>query len=419
MPQLVEHRRVASSSLTAGGVTVLCSWARNFIRCLVLVQPRKTRPGLILARNDDGPLKWANGPYPIQIHANFQILMGHLKFLWALCKIWWAQESLISTLEHNWHEIWITCIWGPAENKVYFKKKITVFSQMDPAHPRMNPARPNMTEKLLTQGPNKLYTAMFSVCTKNSTRVAPNQYCIYAEWINKPKKLMYETGSPSYVHKFISMLKQIKRDNPNIVLPSELSFLSALKLSHQYIDYLLVWVTNKFDDGSQSTNVYEAFVCCSIHLSTLFPWQAWTSTSPVLCAHNWQQPFLNDSAEGWRMTVEIISWSTSMKVWDWAGIKLATPGSAVRLPSVARHVQWFIYNFGLMGPGTHCFPNQWVQLRVQNTISHDKSEIPLHPGTPWNKNFASQRQNYVQKMQNAQVKNHCMLVTDCAARPGV
>ena len=36
--------------------------------------------GLILAQNDAGPLKWANDPYPIQIHANFQILMGHLKF---------------------------------------------------------------------------------------------------------------------------------------------------------------------------------------------------------------------------------------------------------------------------------------------------------------------------------------------------
>ena len=44
-------------------------------------------PWIILAQNDDGPLKWATGPYPIQIHANFQILMGHLKFLWALSKI--------------------------------------------------------------------------------------------------------------------------------------------------------------------------------------------------------------------------------------------------------------------------------------------------------------------------------------------
>ena len=38
------------------------------------------------------------------------------------------------------------------------------------------------------------------------------------------------------------------------------------------------------------------------------------------------------------MTVEIISWSISTKVWDRAGIELATPESAVRLASVARHV---------------------------------------------------------------------------------
>ena len=80
----------------------------------------------------------------------------------------------------------------------------------------------------------------------------------------------------------------------------------------------------------------------SVHLTTLFPGQAWTSSLPVLLAHtfacNWQQPFLNDSAEGRRMTVEIISWSISTKVWDRAGIELATPGSAVRLASVARHV---------------------------------------------------------------------------------
>ena len=38
------------------------------------------------------------------------------------------------------------------------------------------------------------------------------------------------------------------------------------------------------------------------------------------------------------MTVEIISLSISTKVWDRAVIKLATPGSAVRHVSVARHV---------------------------------------------------------------------------------
>ena len=38
------------------------------------------------------------------------------------------------------------------------------------------------------------------------------------------------------------------------------------------------------------------------------------------------------------MTVEIISWSISTEVWDLTGIELATPGSAVRHASVARHV---------------------------------------------------------------------------------
>ena len=38
------------------------------------------------------------------------------------------------------------------------------------------------------------------------------------------------------------------------------------------------------------------------------------------------------------MTVEITSWSISTKVWYRTGIELATPGSAVRHASVARHV---------------------------------------------------------------------------------
>ena len=37
-------------------------------------------PGIMLTKNDDGPYKWANGLFPIHIHANFTILMGHLKF---------------------------------------------------------------------------------------------------------------------------------------------------------------------------------------------------------------------------------------------------------------------------------------------------------------------------------------------------
>ena len=57
----------------------------------------------------------------------------------------------------------------------------------------------------------------------------------------------------------------------------------------------------------------------SVHPTTLFPGQAWTSSAHTF-ACNWQQAFLNDSAEGRRMTVEIISWSISTKVWDRARI---------------------------------------------------------------------------------------------------
>ena len=37
------------------------------------------KSGIILDQNDDGPLKSANGLYPIQIHADCIILMGLLK----------------------------------------------------------------------------------------------------------------------------------------------------------------------------------------------------------------------------------------------------------------------------------------------------------------------------------------------------
>ena len=45
------------------------------------------KTGIILDQTDDGPLKWANGPYPIHIHANyiingpFGISMGPLQTL--------------------------------------------------------------------------------------------------------------------------------------------------------------------------------------------------------------------------------------------------------------------------------------------------------------------------------------------------
>ena len=80
----------------------------------------------------------------------------------------------------------------------------------------------------------------------------------------------------------------------------------------------------------------------SVHLTTLFSWASLnkqlTSNRAHTFACNWQQPFMNDSAEGRRMTVEIISCSISTKVWDQTGIELATPGSAVSFASVTRHV---------------------------------------------------------------------------------
>ena len=57
---------------------------------------------------------------------------------------------------------------------------------------------------------------------------------------------------------------------------------------------------------------------------------------------------MNDSADGRRMSVEIISRSISTKVWDRAGIELATPGSAVSLASVARHVTNWATRLGLV-----------------------------------------------------------------------
>ena len=71
------------------------------------------------------------------------------------------------------------------------------------------------------------------------------------------------------------------------------------------------------------------------HLTTLFSWAGLNKQ----LTHNLCTYFrLNESTEGRRMTVEIISWSISMKAWDWTGIELATPGSAIRLASEARHV---------------------------------------------------------------------------------
>ena len=52
---------------------------------------------------------------------------------------------------------------------------------------------------------------------------------------------------------------------------------------------------------------------------TFFHGQAWTSTSIHTFACNWHQPFLNESVEEKKMTVESISWSLNVSMgsgWD-------------------------------------------------------------------------------------------------------
>ena len=82
------------------------------------------------------------------------------------------------------------------------------------------------------------------------------------------------------------------------------------------------------------------------------------------------------------MTVEIISWSISTKVCDWAGIELATPGTAVRHATVVRHatlstalhgpVYLCVNLFGSRSALTQC--RAWYgPKRFANTISTCKA----------------------------------------------
>ena len=106
----------------------------------------------------------------------------------------------------------------------------------------------------------------------------------------------------------------------------------------------------------------------SVYLTTLFSWASLnkqlTSNRAHTFACNWQQPFMNDSAEGRRMTVEIISWSISTKVWYRAGIELETPGSAVSFTSVTRHVTDCATR-----PGIKLTTESWQKGQMENRIS--------------------------------------------------
>ena len=70
-------------------------------------------------------------------------------------------------------------------------------------------------------------------------------------------------------------------------------------------------------------------------------------------------------------------------------------------------MQWFILHFLAYGSWDSLFPMSLspnCKVMSPDSYFHDKSAIPLHPGTRWNKKFASQRKSYAQKMQDAQVK---------------
>ena len=67
--------------------------------------------------------------------------------------------------------------------------------------------------------------------------------------------------------------------------------------------------------------------------------------------------------------------------------------------------QWFIYNFGLLSPGTRCFQYQWVptaNLWVQNTIFNDKSAVCNTIASQDSPGLAEIK-TYAQKMQDVQV----------------
>ena len=58
-------------------------------------------------------------------------------------------------------------------------------------------------------------------------------------------------------------------------------------------------------------------------------------------------------------------------------------------------MQWFIYNFGLMGPWTRCFQYQWVQLQIyesQTLFLMTSLQYYCIPGlawTRWHKNLCA------------------------------
>ena len=95
------------------------------------------------------------------------------------------------------------------------------------------------------------------------------------------------------------------------------------------------------------------------------------------------------------MTLEIISWSISTKVWDRAGITLANPGSAVRLASVARHVTDCATQ-----PGTvvlTCMQTVLTKIRLLHMEQSDLGPCCLLQGLPFFKHSSRPQSRWLQQ----------------------
>ena len=103
------------------------------------------------------------------------------------------------------------------------------------------------------------------------------------------------------------------------------------------------------------------------------------------------------------MTVEIISWSISSKVWDRAGIEFATPGSAVRLTSVVRNVTdcvtrkrliFLCHEAGTVYSTAKNFPAPWLHESLTWVASvHDNYALITEPRVNSPLNQVSERLN--------------------------
>ena len=131
-------------------------------------------------------------------------------------------------------------------------------------------------------------------------------------WFQGRKCLMFLTyvqksnwPSPLAVMKFVSFIFVVsfrEMDLPNIILTS----------------YVFVWFVAAaicMVKAGQSVHLATLFFSCA-SLDKRLTWLTTmlTSTSCTYFPCNWQQPFLNESAEGRGMTVENISWSISKNV---------------------------------------------------------------------------------------------------------